>query len=140
MQRAIEPPASLLTGKKLHELDFNAQGFEWIDAADSDQSTLSYLRRSAAGEMLAVVCNFTPVPRHNYRVGVPAGGCWSEVLNSDALMYGGSGLGNSGHVDAAPVPAHGRYHSLMLTLPPLGVLVLAPPKPVDSKPVPMVDE
>jgi 1,4-alpha-glucan branching enzyme len=112
----------------LHEQDFNAQGFEWIDASDADQSILSYLRRGANGELLAVICNFTPTPRHNYRMGVPAGGLWREVLNSDASLYGGSGLGNSGGVEAAPVPAHGRYYSLVLTLPPLGILIFqAPP-------------
>jgi 1,4-alpha-glucan branching enzyme len=124
----------------LHEQDFNAQGFEWIDASDGDQSTLSYLRRSASGDLLAVICNFTPVPRYNYRVGVPVGGRWTEVLNSNAPMYGGSGLGNCGSVDSAPVPSHGRYHSLMLTLPPLGVLVLAPPKDGGEQAVPLIDE
>ena len=124
----------------LHEQDFNAQGFEWIDASDGDQSTLSFLRRSASGEVLAVVCNFTPVPRYNYRVGVPTGGRWAEVLNSDATTYGGSGLGNSGGVDSAPVPSHGRYHSLMLTLPPLGMLMLAPPKAGDDPLLPLPNE
>jgi 1,4-alpha-glucan branching enzyme len=124
----------------LHEQDFNAQGFEWIDASDGDQSTLSYLRRSAAGDVLAVICNFTPVPRYNYRVGVPTGGRWTEVLNSDAQMYGGSGVGNCGGVDSAPVPSHGRYHSLMLTLPPLSVLIFAPPEDGDGQPVPLLDE
>jgi 1,4-alpha-glucan branching enzyme len=124
----------------LHDQDFNAPGFEWIDASDGDQSTLSYLRRSAAGDVLAVICNFTPVPRHNYRVGVPTRGRWTEVLNSDAQMYGGSGVGNCGGVDSAPVPAHGRYHSLMLTLPPLSVLIFAPPEDGDDQLVPLLDE
>jgi 1,4-alpha-glucan branching enzyme len=76
--------------------------------------------------MVLVVCNFTPVPRPNYHLGVPCGGRWRECLNSDAPIYGGSGQGNMGGVDAAPLPAHGRFHSLTLTLPPLGVLFLRP--------------
>jgi 1,4-alpha-glucan branching enzyme len=68
------------------------------------------------------VCNFTPLPRHNYRVGVPSGGIWREILNSDAREFGGSGQGNMGAVEAAPVAAHGRPHSLNLTLPPLTAL------------------
>jgi 1,4-alpha-glucan branching enzyme len=110
----------------LHQRDFEQEGFEWIDASDSEQSILSYLRRGQHGEMLAVVCNFTPVPRHNYRIGVPYGGTWRELLNSDATLYGGSGQGNSGFVETTPVPSHGRYFSLNLTLPPLGVLLLEP--------------
>lgn len=69
-----------------------------------------------------MVCNLTPVPRHNYRIGVPRGGFWREILNSDAAIYGGGNWGNFGGVEAAPIPAHGRYHSLGLTLPPLAVL------------------
>jgi 1,4-alpha-glucan branching enzyme len=110
----------------LHARDFEHEGFEWIDASDSEQSVISYLRRGLNGEMVAVICNFTPVPRHNYRIGVPCGGTWRELLNSDAPIYGGSGQGNSGYIESAPVPSHGRYHSLSLTLPPLGILVLEP--------------
>ena len=110
----------------LHTRDFEHEGFEWIDGADSEQSVISYLRRGLHGELLAVVCNFTPVPRHNYRIGVPYGGTWRELLNSDAPLYGGGGQGNSGFVEATPVPSHGRYHSLNLTVPPLGILVLEP--------------
>ena len=76
--------------------------------------------------MLAVACNFTPVPRINYRVGVPSGGRWRELLNRDAQSYGGSGMGNLGGVEAAPVPAQERVHSLALTLPPLAVVLLKP--------------
>ena len=111
----------------MHSLDFDPAGFEWVSVSDADHSVLSYLRRGAQGEMLLVVCNFTPVPRNNYAVGVPCGGRWREVLNSDALVYGGSGQGNYGGVDAAPMHAHGRYHSLMLTLPPLGVVAFDSP-------------
>jgi 1,4-alpha-glucan branching enzyme len=110
----------------LHARDFDQNGFEWVDVADADQSVLSYLRRGPNDEMVLVVCNFTPVPRHNYRVGTPRGGLWTEILNSDAPLYGGSGQGNMGAVEAAPVPAHGRYHSLSLTLPPLAMVVLEP--------------
>jgi 1,4-alpha-glucan branching enzyme len=106
--------------------DFTPAGFEWIDASDSDKSMISYLRRGGnANEMIAVVCNFTPVPRYNYRIGVPFGGTWQEILNSDATLYGGSGQGNMGSVETAPVPFHGRPGSLTLTVPPLGVVFLA---------------
>ena len=86
----------------------------------------SVLRKSAQGEWLLVVCNATPVVRDNYRVGVPLGGYWEECMNSDAACYGGGGQGNLGGVEAAPVAAHGRYHSLILRLPPLAVLFLKP--------------
>jgi 1,4-alpha-glucan branching enzyme len=108
----------------LHALDFNAAGFEWVDADDSDCSVLTYLRKSADGEVLLVVANFTPVPRENYLVGVPKAGHWREVLNSDATLYGGSGVGNRGGTDSVPVGAHGRFQSLNLTLPPLSVVFL----------------
>ncbi|GAB4479513.1 MAG: 1,4-alpha-glucan branching protein GlgB [Burkholderiaceae bacterium] len=107
----------------LHQVDFDARGFEWIDCEDRDASVLSFLRRAADGAELLVVCHFTPVPRFNYVVGAPAGGHWRELLNGDARHYGGSGIGNFGGVDAAPVGAHGRPFSLTLTLPPLAVLV-----------------
>jgi len=111
----------------LHEQDFSPAGFEWIDVHDWEESVIAFLRRGHAPEnMVAVVCNFTPVPRHNYRLGVPVGGFWRELLNSDAPLYGGSGQGNLGGVEASPVPAHGRFHSLSITLPPLAVLYLKP--------------
>ncbi|MCZ7563481.1 MAG: 1,4-alpha-glucan branching protein GlgB [Burkholderiales bacterium] len=110
--------------RALHEVDFDQAGFEWIDCADAEASVISYLRRTRSGEAIVVVCNFTPVPRPNYVLGVPAGGFWRELLNSDAPLYGGSGVGNYGGVEAAPVPAHGRMHSVTLTLPPLGVVFL----------------
>jgi 1,4-alpha-glucan branching enzyme len=106
----------------LYELDVESAGFEWVDCTDWEKSIISFLRRGkTAGNYLLVVCNFTPVIRYNYRVGVPIGGHWKEVLNSDAAEYGGSGQGNFGGVDATPVPYHGRYHSLALILPPLGI-------------------
>jgi len=110
----------------LHELDFDKAGFEWVDCNDSETSAISFLRRPRAGSPVLVVCNFTPVPRTNYVVGVPEGGYWRELLNSDAPIYGGSGIGNLGGVDAAPVSAHGRFQSLVLTLPPLAAIFLCP--------------
>lgn len=108
----------------LHEFDFESNGFAWVDFRDSEQSIISFLRKGKAAEdTLLTVCNFTPVPRNNYRVGVPAAGCWREILNSDAIEYGGSGRGNFGKADAAPVPFHGMYHSLSLTVPPLGIII-----------------
>ena len=113
----------------LYELDFDDAGFEWIDAQDAEASVLSYLRKARDGSMVLVVVNFTPVPREHYLVGVPHGGYWAERLNSDATLYGGSGVGNRGGVHSVPVSAHGRYHALNLTLPPLGVLVFKPEGP-----------
>jgi len=113
----------------MHELDFDSAGFRWIDCSDADQSVLSFLRlpRTADGDAGAehavlVVCNFTPVPRHNYRVGVPWGGSWREVLNSDAEVYGGSGVGNQGEAEAVPMTYHDQPFSLSLALPPLAVV------------------
>jgi len=109
----------------MHAADFSKEGFQWIDCNDSVHSTISLIRRHGepTDDVIAVF-NFTPVPRQNYRVGVPGGGAWEEVLNSDARDYGGSGQGNLGLLETAPVPFHGRSHSLNLTLPPLGVLFL----------------
>jgi 1,4-alpha-glucan branching enzyme len=107
----------------MHTADFSADGFDWIDCNDSRHSTISLLRQDRrAGRDLVVVFNFTPVPRHNYRIGVPRGGIWEEVLNSDAREYGGSGQGNLGNLESTPVPFHGRFHSLNLTLPPLAAV------------------
>jgi 1,4-alpha-glucan branching enzyme len=109
----------------LHALDCQPGGFEWIDTNDADRSVISFLRKSPDGhENIAVVCNFTPVPRYNYRIGAPRGGFWRELLNSDASEHGGSGHGNLGGVEASPVPCFGRMHSLTLTLPPLGAVFL----------------
>jgi 1,4-alpha-glucan branching enzyme len=114
------------THPALFERDFTQDGFEWVDCNDAEESVLSFLRRSARGEWLLVVCNATPVIRDNYRVGVPVGGYWEECLNSDAEYYGGGGQGNLGGVEAAPLPAHGRFHSLALRLPPLAALYFRP--------------
>ena len=110
--------------KALHELDFDPAGFSWIDGTDAEQSVISFIRRSSQDEMIVTAFNFTPVPRFNYQIGAPLPGRWLEVLNSDAPIYGGSGQGNLGGVDAAPIPRHGHMHSLNLTLPPLGALFL----------------
>jgi len=110
----------------LHELDVKAEGFEWVDANDSNQSVASYLRKGKSGAPVLVVLNYTPIPREGYRVGVPQGGEWRELLNSDAPVYGGSGVGNYGAVRAEESPSHGREFSLLLTLPPLGALFLKP--------------
>ena len=107
----------------LHELNCSPAGFEWIDANDSQQSVAAFLRKSEKpGETVLAVCNFTSVPRHGYRVGVPRGGFWKEMLNSDAVTYRGSGMGNMGGVPSEAVPTHGRPHSLLLTLPPLSIV------------------
>jgi 1,4-alpha-glucan branching enzyme len=108
----------------LHELDADPTGFEWVQSDDAAGSTLSYVRRSKGGETVLVVCNFTPVPRFHMRLAVPCAGRWSELLNSDATVYGGGGVGNRGAVTAEPVPLHGRAASVEVTAPPLGVVVL----------------
>ncbi len=114
----------------LHRLDCDAAGFEWIDSQDDANSVLSYLRKSGGDDApVAIVCNFTPVPRHNYRIGVPEGGDWVELINTDAADYGGSGTGNLGTVTADQTGWHGRPYSLDLSLPPLGALILQPRRP-----------
>ncbi|QDG54695.1 1,4-alpha-glucan branching protein GlgB [Persicimonas caeni] len=111
----------------LHRHDFEPNGFQWIDTHDTEQSVLSFLRWGDDPEdVVACVFNFTPVPRQNYRIGVPFKGTWSERINTDAQQYWGSGVGNWGEVEAAPIAYHGHAHSLMLTLPPLGALYLRP--------------
>ena len=119
----------------LHELDTHPDGWQWINADDSEQSVLSFLRKGhSSPETILFVANFTPVPRHNYRVGVPVGGQWEEVLNSDAPIYGGSGQGNIGGVATSPVAAHGHLQSLILTVPPLGIVALPVPRQAMSRP------
>jgi 1,4-alpha-glucan branching enzyme len=114
------------TQPALWQRDFTPDGFRWIDATDTDQSVLSFLRLSAEGQPVACVANLTPVPHHGYRIGLPAGGRWLELLNTDAVEFGGSGLGNTGAVDAEEHAWHGLDYSASLTLPPLAVLWLAP--------------
>ena len=111
------------TEPAMHQLDFERLGFEWLDIQDWEKSIVSFARRARNPEHVVVsVCNFTPKPRKNYRLGVPSGGQWKEVLNSDALEYGGSGQGNLGGVEANPHPFHGRTDSISITLPPLSCL------------------
>jgi 1,4-alpha-glucan branching enzyme len=110
--------------RALHVRDTDPGGFEWIDANDSAQSCLLFLRKDDRGGQILVALNFTPVPRHNYRVGVPEAGFWREIHNSDGEEYGGSGQGNLGGVESASHPSHGRKHSVNLTLPPLGAVFL----------------
>lgn len=114
----------LRTEPALHEIDFEGDGFEWIDASDRTHSIIAFLRKPRRGEPVLVVCNLTPQPRQNHCLGVPGGGTWREILNSDAEPFGGAGWGNLGAVRAAPMKAHGRKHALCLTLPPLSVLYL----------------
>jgi 1,4-alpha-glucan branching enzyme len=109
--------------RALHEGDCQPWGFEWVDCNDAGASVLTFLRQ-AGSEVLLVVCNFTPVVRQGYRVGVPQGGYWRELLNGDGHEYGGSGVGNEGGVQALPESIHGRPWSLSLILPPLAVLFL----------------
>jgi 1,4-alpha-glucan branching enzyme len=111
----------------LYEVDFDPYGFEWIDCHDWQGSIVSFLRRARnPDDFIVVVCNFTPIPRYGYRIGVPTGGYYTELLNSDATIYAGSNLGNGGGIAAEPVPDHGRPFSLVLTLPPLAGLILKP--------------
>jgi len=100
-------------------------GFRWIDCNDNENSVVSMMRRSHdPHDFTVMVANFTPMPRPDYRIGVPEGGWYREVLNSDAEMYGGSNLGNGGGVNAAPTPMHGFDWSISLLVPPLGFVLL----------------
>jgi len=109
----------------LHELDFTPDGFEWVDVNNGEQSVLAFLRKSAgSGPPILIVTNFTPVPRSNYTVGVPARGIWREILNTDASVYGGAGWGNLGGVESVPIGAHGRVESVNLSIPPLSTIML----------------
>ena len=111
----------------LHELDCDIRGFDWIDCSNWQDSVLAFIRLAAdPNDFLVVCCNFTPVPRAGYRVGVPQGGIYDEVFNSDSAWYGGSNVGNAGSLQAVPQPHHNRPHSLSLSLPPLATIVLKP--------------
>jgi 1,4-alpha-glucan branching enzyme len=113
------------TEPALFELDFDGRGFEWVDFHDADSSVISYLRKDKSGKtLLTVACNFTPVPRYGYRLGVPAGGPWKEILNTDATQYSGSGVGNLGGVEAFAASFYGKFDfTLSVALPPLAVVV-----------------
>ena len=125
MQQWIRDLNRVYRGERsLHQIDFSHEGFEWIDAGNSEMSVLAFLRKSVGGPLILVVTNFTPVPHRNFLVGVPARGAWREILNSDAHEYGGSGWGNLGRVESVPVGAHGRTDALNLNIPPLATVML----------------
>jgi 1,4-alpha-glucan branching enzyme len=108
----------------LHRLDCDPDGFRWTDVANAAESIISYVRRGRDPHEVAwVVCNFTPVPREDYRIGVPRPGRYCERINTDATEYGGSGVGNAGEVHAEPHPMHGHHQSVRIRLPPLGALI-----------------
>jgi 1,4-alpha-glucan branching enzyme len=108
----------------LNQVDDDYSGFEWIDFRDSEASVISFLRYSRnRDEFVVVCCNFTPVPRRDYRVGLPVGGRYAEIFNTDSEMFGGSNMGNAGTVYAEEISCHGRPASLNVTLPPLAVVM-----------------
>jgi 1,4-alpha-glucan branching enzyme len=109
----------------LHVRDSEPAGFRWIVGDDRSNSVFAYFRHGHDGHApVLVVCNMTPAPRHNYRIGVPRGGVWREIMNTDSRFYGGSDMGNEGAIHAVPQPTHGEAQSLDLTLPPLATLYL----------------
>jgi 1,4-alpha-glucan branching enzyme len=110
----------------LYRLDSRPEGFGWLVGDDASNSVYAFQRRDDSGRVLVAICNFTPVPREGYRVGLPAGGRWTELLNTDSAAYGGTNSGNGGAVQAQDVPAHGQSWSAELRLPPLATLWLRP--------------
>jgi len=107
----------------LHKFDFDSRGFEWIDIGDWTNSVISFIRKDLQSEdIILVVCNFTPVLRNSYRLGVPRSGVWNEILNSDSNIYGGSNQGNLGRVETRNIPIHNRNQSIEINVPPLGVI------------------
>jgi 1,4-alpha-glucan branching enzyme len=117
----------------LYERDDSPDGFEWVDCSDHEGNVVSFIRRAAdAKDILLFACNFSAVPRYDYRIGAPVDGVWEEILNSDATTYGGAGMGNFGAAETSPTPLHGRPHALSLTLPPLSVIAFRAPRPVIS--------
>ena len=125
LQRWVRDLNTFLRGEPaLYEFDSDSAGFEWVDCNDVNRSVISFLRKGREhGNKLLFVCNFTPMIHRNYRVGAPEGGFWAELLNGDAPLYGGSGQGNLGGVDANPLPVHGRPWSLSIVVPPLAIVV-----------------
>jgi 1,4-alpha-glucan branching enzyme len=124
LQKLVHDLAGLYRNEPaLHQMDFEQGGFEWVDCNDAVHSVISYLRRGRSeGDTILIACNFTPEVRSGYRLGVPLGGYWEEILNSDAADYGGSGQGNLGGLEAEDHAFHGRQHSLAITLPPLAAV------------------
>jgi 1,4-alpha-glucan branching enzyme len=124
MQRLVRDLNAIYRAQPaLHQTDFSADGFGWIAHDDAENSVLSFTRHAPDGSLVVVVSNFTPVPRPNYRIGVPAEGTYVELINTDATVYGGSGLHN-GELASEAVAAHGRTQSIALTVPPLGTVML----------------
>jgi 1,4-alpha-glucan branching enzyme len=116
-----------VTERALHEVDYDYTGFQWIDCNDSENSVISFIRRARdSRDLVVALLNFTPVPRDGYRIGVPEAGGYTELLNSDAAIYGGSNQGNGGLIFTEPIASHGYPQSLHLNLPPLGFLLLKP--------------
>jgi len=124
IQRLVKDLNHLYRNERaLHERDFTPEGFEFIDFSDYQKSIISFMRKSADGRSVVLaVCNFTPMVWKNYNVGVPEGGLWKEIMNSDAKIYGGSNQGNNGCLEAEAKPCHGKPFSLPLTIPPLAVI------------------
>jgi 1,4-alpha-glucan branching enzyme len=119
----------------LHQQDMSGEGFRWISADDWQNSVYSFIRQGRdRDDFVVVVMNFTPVPRHDYKIGVPVAGFYSEVLNTDASFYGGSGIGNAGGLYSVAGPCHGQNQHVSLTLPPLGMLVMKPVTGAKAKP------
>lgn len=135
MQRWIKDLNHLYASEPaLHKIEFDQVGFEWIDCHDSDQSVFIFIRKGEEYDsQILVALNFTPVVRYDYKIGVPMAGHWHECLNSDAVSYWGSGVGNLGGVNTVDEPSHGHKHSIHLTIPPLGAVFLRSPKPHQSK-------
>ena len=110
---------------QLYEVDYDYSGFQWIDCNDTENSVISFLRKDKNGNYLIIICNFTPVVRYNYRIGVPENKIYKEIFNSDSEYYGGSNVGNLGTINSEKIPFHGFDFSINLTLPPLGVIILS---------------
>jgi 1,4-alpha-glucan branching enzyme len=116
----------------LYQLDYSPQGFEWLVVDDHQNSVFAFVRRDTHNHEIVVVANFTPVPRENYRIGVHQSGCYQEIINTDSHYYRGSNVGNQGAISTQPIAAHGKDHSLNITLPPLATLYLKRERPNDT--------
>jgi len=124
IQTLVKDLNQLYTKPELYQNNYTPPGYEWIDFNDRENCVISWMRKSETGSFLVFICNFTPVVRRNYRLGMPAPGYYAELLNTDSHKYGGSNVINHG-LETAPIARHGRTHSLSLTLPPLATIVLA---------------
>lgn len=126
-QTLIELNRLLREETPLHQIDFDGQGFEWIDCQNWQESIITFLRKGVSPkDVLVIVCNFTPVPRENYRIGVPAADHYIEIFNSDAGQFGGSNVLNDGKLTCETITHHGSDHSVTLTVPPLAAIALKP--------------